>query len=269
MDLGLKGRTAVITGGSKGIGLGIARAFAAEGVKVALLARGKDDLERAAEAIRREFKLPVLAIPTDITTTESVRAAAKTVAESKDFGTVNILVNNAGSAIRRIERQILWDDADWMGDAQVKILGTLRVVREFLKLLARDGTGRIVNVTGVAGMSTWGPALTHGFNNAAINHATGYLAQDLAADRITVNAVVPGLISTEWRHTWADNIGKSQGKTREEFLEDYCKRQGILSGRWGSVEEVADAVLFLASERARYINGAKLTVDGGVSLNPR
>ena len=82
MDLGLKGRTAVITGGSKGIGLGIARAFAAEGVKVALLARGKDDLERAAEAIRREFKLPVLAIPTDITTTESVRAAGVEIVDS-------------------------------------------------------------------------------------------------------------------------------------------------------------------------------------------
>jgi NAD(P)-dependent dehydrogenase (short-subunit alcohol dehydrogenase family) len=269
MELGLKGRTAVITGGSKGIGLGIGRALAAEGVKVVLLARGKDELERAAEGIRKEFKVPTLAIPTDITATESVRGAAKQVGEHRDFGRVNILVNNAGSAIRRIERQILWDDADWLGDAQVKILGTLRVVREFLKLLATDGTGRIINITGVAGMTAWSPALTHGFNNAAINHATGYLAQDMAKDNITVNAVVPGLISTEWRQTWADNMGKQQGKTRDEFLAEYCKRQGILAGRWGSVQEVADAVVFLASDRARYINGAKLTVDGGITLNPR
>lgn len=269
MELGLKGRTAVITGGSKGIGLGIARAFAAEGVKLALIARGKEDLERAAEGVRREFKVPVLALATDITSTDSVRAAAAAVAAHKDFGKINILVNNAGSAIRRMERQIMWDDADWIGDAQVKILGTLRVVREFLKMFANDGTGRIVNVTGVAGMTTWGPALTHGFNNAAINHATGYLAQDLVNEKITVNAVVPGLISTEWRQMWADNMGKQQGKTREQFLEEYCRKQGILSGRWGSVEEVADAVVFLASDRARYINGAKLTVDGGVTLNPR
>ncbi|MFO0986953.1 MAG: SDR family oxidoreductase [Alphaproteobacteria bacterium] len=268
MELGLKGRTAVITGGSKGIGLGIARGLAAEGVKVVLLARNKDDLATAADALR-EYRVPVLAIPTDISKTESVRAAAKAVGAHKDFGTVNILVNNAGSAIRRIERQILWDDADWLGDAQVKIIGTLRVVREFLPLLATDGTGRIVNVTGVAGTTTWGPALTHGFNNAAINHATGYLAQDLAAANITVNAVIPGLISTEWRQMWADNMGKQQGKTRQQFLDDYCKKQGILAGRWGSVEEVADSVVFLASDRARYINGAKLAVDGGITLNPR
>jgi len=269
MELGLKGRAAVITGGSKGIGLRIARAFAAEGVKLVLLARGKDDLEKAAAALRREFPVPVLAIQTDITTTDSVRAAAAAVAGHKDFGKINILVNNAGSAIRRMERQILWDDKDWEADAQVKILGTLRVVREFLNLFVKDGTGRIVNVTGVAGTTTWGPALTHGFNNAAINHATGYLAQDLAKDNITVNAVVPGLISTEWRQMWADNMGKQQGKTREQFLDEYCKKQGILSGRWGSVEEVADAVAFIASDRARYINGAKLTVDGGITLNPR
>lgn len=269
MELGLKGRTAVITGGSKGIGLGIARGLAAEGVKVALLARSKGELEHAAESVRKEFGTVAIALPTDISNTDSVRAAAKEVAGHKEFGKVNILVNNAGGAIRRIERQILWDDADWLGDAQVKILGTLRVVREFLTSMATDGTGRIVNVTGVAGTTTWGPALTHGFNNAAINHATGYLAQDLAADNITVNAVVPGLISTEWRQMWADNMGKQQGKTRAQFLEEYCKKQGILSGRWGSVDEVADAVVFLASDRARYINGAKLTVDGGVTLNPR
>lgn len=268
MELGLRGRTAVITGGSKGIGLGIARGLAAEGVKVVLLARNEDDLARAADALR-EYQATVLAIPTDISRTEPVREAAKAVAAHKDFGKVNILVNNAGGAIRRIERQILWDDADWLGDAQVKILGTLRVVREFLKLLATDGTGRIVNVTGVAGMTTWGPALTHGFNNAAINHATGYLAQDLADANITVNAVVPGLISTEWRQMWAETMGKQQGKSRQQFLDEYCKKQGILAGRWGSVEEVADAVVFLASDRARYINGAKLTVDGGVTINPR
>jgi 3-oxoacyl-[acyl-carrier protein] reductase len=232
MEMGLKGRTAVITGGSKGIGLGIARGFAAEGVKVVLLARSKDDLERAADKVR-EYRVPVLPIVTDITATESVRAAAKEVAAHKDFGKINILVNNAGSAIRRVERQILWDDKDWEADAQVKILGTLRVVREFLNLIAKDGTGRIVNVTGVAGTTTWGPALT------------------------------------EWRQMWADNMGKQQGKTREQFLDEYCKKQGILSGRWGSVEEVADAVAFIASDRARYINGAKLTVDGGVTLNPR
>lgn len=269
MNLGLNGRTALVTGGSKGIGLGIARGLAAEGVRIVLLARSKDDLDSAAAGIQRDYDVSVLPIPTDISSTESVRAAAAQVASQKEFATVHIVVNNAGGPIRRIERQILWDDADWIADSQVKILGTLRVVREFLKLLPADGTGRIVNITGAAGSTTWAPALTHGFNNAAINHASGYLAQDLASANVTVNVVIPGLISTEWRQSWADKMAGQQGKTRQQFLEEYCRRQRILSGRWGSVDEVADAVVFLASDRARYINGAKLPVDGGVSLNPR
>jgi 3-oxoacyl-[acyl-carrier protein] reductase len=269
MELGLKGRIAVITGASMGIGKGIARGLAAEGVKPVLLARNKETLEAAAAEIRRDFKLPVLAIATDVTSGEAMKAAAKQVAEHKDFGKVNILVNNAGSAIRRMDRQILWSDEEWLNDIEVKTMGAMRLVREFLPLLAKDGTGRIVNITGVAGMTAWAPALTHGINNAALNHMVGYLAVDLAADKVTVNSVIPGLIATEWRKTWADGMAQKQGKTREQFLADYCKEKGILVGRWAEVEEVADAVVFLASDRGRYINGAKIPVDGGICLNPR
>jgi NAD(P)-dependent dehydrogenase (short-subunit alcohol dehydrogenase family) len=269
MDLGLKGRVAVITGASKGIGKGIARGLAAEGVKPVLLARGKDELEAAAAEIRRDCKVAVLAIPTDVTSAASMREAARQVGENKEFAKVNILVNNAGSAIRRIERQILWDDAEWLGDIEVKTMGAMRLVRDFLPLLAKDGTGRVVNITGVAGMTAWAPALTHGINNAALNHMVGYLAADLAPDKVTVNAVVPGLIATEWRKAWADGMAQKQGKTREQFLADYCKEKGILVGRWAEVEEVADMVVFLASDRGRYINGARIPIDGGVTVNPR
>jgi NAD(P)-dependent dehydrogenase (short-subunit alcohol dehydrogenase family) len=102
-----------------------------------------------------------------------------------------------------------------------------------------------------------------------MNHATCYLAADLAAARITVNAVIPGLIATEWREGWAERSAQARGETKETFLERTCREWGIVSGRWGTMREVADAVVFLASDRAAYVNGAKIAVDGGYSINVR
>jgi NAD(P)-dependent dehydrogenase (short-subunit alcohol dehydrogenase family) len=267
MELGLKGRVAVVTGGSKGIGKAIAKGLAAEGVNLVLLARGKEQLDNAAEEIKSQSKVRVLAVPTDITSTPSVKAAAD--AAATEFGTVHIVVNNAGGPIRRMDRQINWPDTDWMDDVNLKTMGMLRTIQAFLPHIDRKGAGRIINISGASASLVWNPALTHGINNSAMNHVTGYLAQDLAADQITVNAVVPGLVGTEAREVWAENMGKQQNKTKAEFLAEYCRKMGILSGRWASMEEVADTVLFLASDRARYFTGAKIAIDGGISLNAR
>lgn len=267
MDLRLKGRTAVITGGSKGIGKAIARGFAGEGANIVLLARGKELLDKTAEEIRAQTGVGVMAIPTDVKTADSVKAAAEAVAHR--FKTTHIIVNNAGGPIRRSDRQIQWSDEEWMDDINGKMIGMLRVTQAFLPHMPRDGTGRVINISGIAGVSVLVSALTHGFNNSAMNHVTTYLAADLAQEHITVNSVIPGLIATEWREGWAENMGKQQGKTKSEFLADICKRWGIVAGRWGTMEEVADSVLFLASDRARYITGAQLAVDGGYSVNVR
>jgi NAD(P)-dependent dehydrogenase (short-subunit alcohol dehydrogenase family) len=267
MDLGLKGRTAVITGGSKGIGKNIAKGLAAEGVNVVLLARNTEALEDAAEEIRKSSNVRVLAIPTDVKNMEAVKKAAEAAAHQ--FKTVHILVNNAGSAIRRYDRQINWPDTDWMDDIDGKMMGALRCVQALLPFMPRDGSGRIINISGIAGISVLIKAMTHGFNNSAMNHVTKYLATDLAAEKVTVNAVVPGLIATEWREGWADNMAKEQGKTKAEFLADTCKSWGILAGRWGTMEEVTDSVVFLASDRARYITGTQIAVDGGYGVNTR
>jgi 3-oxoacyl-[acyl-carrier protein] reductase len=267
MELGIKSRVAVVTGGSKGIGKAIAKGLAAEGVNVVLLARGKEQLEKAADEVGARYDVRVLAIPTDITSTPSVKAAAE--ATAKEFGTVHIVVNNAGSPIRRMDRQINWPDTDWMDDVNLKTIGMLRTIQAFLPYMDKTGAGRIINISGASASMVWNPALTHGINNTAMIQITRYLAADLASDQITVNVVVPGLVGTEAREVWAENMGKQQGKTKAEFLADYCKRMGILSGRWASMEEVADTVVFLASERARYFTGASIPVDGGISLNAR
>ncbi len=268
MELGLKGRTAVITGGSKGIGKAIALGFAAEGANVVLLARGKEALDAAADEIRSRADVQVLAIPADVTNLESVKAAAE--ATAAQFGTIHILVNNAGTAIRRVGRQIIWSDEDWLADVNLKTMGMLRAVQAFLPSMVRGGGGRIINISGVAGTSVLVPALTHGINNAAMIQATKYMAQDLAGDAITVNAVVPGaVVATEWREAWAQNMAQQQGKSKEEFLAEYCRQKGILAGRVATVEEISDVVVFLASDRASYVNGAQITVDGGYSVNAR
>jgi NAD(P)-dependent dehydrogenase (short-subunit alcohol dehydrogenase family) len=268
MELGLKGRTAVITGASKGIGRAIAKGLAAEGVNLVLLARGKELLDKAADEIKGIGDAQVLAVQADVTSMESVKAAAQ--AAVGQFGTVHILVNNAGGPIRRTDRQITWSDEDWLADVNLKTMGMLRATQAFLPHMARDGSGRIINISGAAGISVLIPAMTHGLNNAAMIHLTKYLAQDLAGDQITVNVVVPGpLIATEWREAWAQNMATQQNTTKSEFLADYCRQKGILAGRWGTMEEVSDTVLFLASDRARYINGAEIMVDGGYSVNAR
>jgi 3-oxoacyl-[acyl-carrier protein] reductase len=267
MDLDLKGRTAVITGGSAGIGKAIAKGLAAEGANLVLIARTQETLDQVAEEIRTESGVEVLARSTDITDTDSVNATA--AAAAGKFGTIHILVNNAGHRMRRLDRQILWEDEDWRADIEAKTIGMLRVIRAFIPHLATDGTGRIINISGMAAKSVWETAMTHGLNNAAMSHATGYLARDLAGDQITVNTIVPGLISTEWRHGWANMMAEKQGKSKDEFLADYCQRFGILAGRWGSPEEVADLAVFVASDRGKYINGAQLVIDGGMNVNPR
>jgi len=171
--------------------------------------------------------------------------------------------------MRRMDRQINWPESDWIDDVNLKMIGMLRATQAFLPLMPRDGTGRIVNISGTASTLVWATALTHGLNNAALNQVTSYLANDLAGERITVNAVIPGLVGTEGREIWAENMAKQQGKSKDEFLADFCRRMGIISGRWAKMEEVASTVDFLASDRGQYINGTQLLIDGGMSVNPR
>ena len=266
MELELAGRTAVVTGGTMGIGKAIAAGLAAEGVNLFLMARGQEGLDAAVGELSGSG-VDVVGFSADITDADAVNAAAGQVGET--FGQVNILVNNAGHRMRRMDRQILWDDEDWLGDIDAKTLGMLRVTRAFLPLLATDGSGRIINISGVAGQMVFHGALTHGLNNSAMIQVTQYLAKDLAGENVTVNAVSPGLVATEWRHDWAQMMADNQGVSNEEFLDAYTKQLGIMNGRWADMAEVADVVVFLASDRASYINASVIQVDGGLNANAR
>lgn len=267
MDLGLTGRTAVITGASEGIGRAIAHGLAVEGANVTLLARSRERLEVVAAELRGVAGAgDVIAIPTDVREADQVEEAVALVRAR--FGRVDILVNNAGNRMRP-GRQIAWTDDEWLLDLDTKLVGMLRVTRAFEPLLPDDGAGRIINVSGVAGSIVWETALTHGMNNAAMNQATRYLAAELAARRILVNAVIPGLIATDWRREWARSSGATAGTTAEAFVRQVCRDKGVLLGRWAEPEEVADVVVFLASARAAYVTGTSIVVDGGLTVNAR
>lgn len=267
MDLGIHGRTAVIAGASLGIGKAVAAAFSREGLNVALLSR---DRSRLAKIRSELLEVPnggeVLDVPTDVTHVDEVDAAAVVIFDR--LGPTHIVVNNAGNRMRP-GRQIRWSDEELIGDVDVKLFGMLRVVRAFEAHIPSDGTGRIVNISGVAGSIVWETAMTHGINNSAMNHVTRYLAADLAPRSITVNAVIPGLIATEWRHDWAASSADRDGISKEAFVDRVSREKGILLRRWAEPGEVADAVLFLASDRAAYITGTTLHVDGGLSANAR
>jgi 3-oxoacyl-[acyl-carrier protein] reductase len=266
MDLGLTGRVAVVVGASEGIGKAVAGTLAAEGAHVVMLARTTATLEAAAADVR-SIAAPgtdVMTIVTDVTSRDQVDAAARRVGER--YPVVHVVINNAGNRMQP-GRQIEWPDEDWLRDVDAKLFGMLRVLRAFDPLIADDGSGRVINVSGVAGTVVWDTALTHGINNASINHIVKYLATDLAKRRITVNAVIPGLIATAWRHDWARTMGAQQGITEDAFVDDVCDRKGILLRRWAEPSEVADAIAFLASARAAYITGTTLLVDGGLGAN--
>lgn len=266
MDLGLSGRSAAITGGSMGIGKAVAASLAGEGVNVAILARGQEAID-AAVAELDNLPGDVVGWSMDLTDRKSVDAAAAAVAER--FGTIHILVNNAGHRMRRMDRQILWEDEDWEADIDIKTLGTLRAIRAFHPHLARDGTGRIINISGVAASIVFHGALTHGINNAAMQMTTKYLAKDMAAEKITVNTISPGVVATEWRQGWAQMMADNQDITQEEFLVRYTAQIGAFVGRWAEPREIADIATFLASDRAAYITGTVINVDGGITANAR
>lgn len=269
METGLRGRSAVIGGGSRGIGKAIARALAREGVHVALLARTERDVQAAAAVVAAESGVTTIGVPTDLTDTASLRRALELLRTHEAFSSVNILVNNAAPPIKGMDRQIEWSDEQWRAGLELKTLGALRMLREFLPLMPRDGTGRVINIAGASGTIVWTPALMHSLGNAAILHMTGFMAADLAPSRITVNAIVPGFVGTEFRQTWAKQLGEQQGRSAQEAVAAACAAKGVLLGRWAEMSEVGDLAVFLASDRASYITGAKIPIDGGLSVNSR
>ena len=259
MELGLKGKTVLVTGGSKGIGRATARAMAAEGARVMICSRTAGDLESTAAAIKSETGQAVDIVAADLSRLDGVESAA--AAAVKRLGRLDILVNNAG-AIKGGDFLALPDD-EWMAGWSLKLLGYVRMARTVLPQMRTQGGGRIVNVVGMAARN---PATTYmmgGAANAALINFTKALADLGAPSNILVTAVSPGPVKTD---RW-DSLQRQQAAAAGKDLDTFEKEQStnFPLGRIALPEEVADLVCFLASERASFLTGIAITIDGGLS----
>jgi NAD(P)-dependent dehydrogenase (short-subunit alcohol dehydrogenase family) len=259
MDLGLKGKTALVTGGSKGIGRAVARALAAEGARVMICARNGDALKQAASGIERETGAEVLTVAADLSELEAVRrVAAEAISR---LGRLDILVNNAG-AIKGGDF-LTTPDEEWLRGWSLKLLGYIRMAREVLPHMQKQGGGRIVNVVGAAARN---PATTYmmgGAANAALINFTKALADLGAKSNVLVTAVSPGPVKTERWDSLLRQQAAAAGTDPEAFGRERAKEFPL--GRIATSEEVADVVCFLASERASFLTGIAITVDGGIT----
>lgn len=254
MDLGLTGRAAVITGGSKGIGRAVALALARERARVAICARGRAELEEAAREVEAEGST-VYAAPADVTRAEEVEQFIAAAAAA--LGGIDILVNNAGRA--QPGRFAELTDEQWEADLRVKLLSQVRCTRAALPYLERSPCPRVINVNAIVGRVTAPGLMATATNRAACLAFSKSLAQELAPRGILVNSVNVGYVRTpQW-----ENIRRhlAPEASLEEFLSRIAAQVPL--GRVGRPEEVAAVVVFLASARSSYVTGASIDVGGG------
>ena len=253
MELGLKGRVAIVGGASQGIGYGIARLLAAEGAGVAMVARRKEPLDLSSKKISSETGAEVLAIPADIRKAED---CARIVAEAAaHFGRLDILVNNDGAP--PLGALLDFDDAAWDKALQQNLMSVVRLSRGAVPHMRKAGGGRIVNITA---LSVLQPLPTFGLSAATWAAVLGYaktLSLELAREGITVNTICPGRIATGRIATVFGGGDASASELAEKLAKE------IPLGRLGQPEEIASLVALLASERGAYITGSTFHVDGG------
>lgn len=259
MDLQLKGKVAVVTGGSLGIGRAVTEALAAEGVRVAIVARSREALERAAREITQASGVEVLPLVADVSSTEQVNAMMDKVVAH--FGRIDILVNGAAHPGGLVRSAI--DEADPEGllkDIDIKVVGYMRCAKAASRHMKQTGFGRIINIGGLTGR---GSKQLSGMRNVAICHMTKVLSDQLGPSGITVNVIHPGVVDTPHIHELYAKEAKIQGLTPAEVEANYIKVTPIR--RTLQPAEIADTVLFLASPRSGAITGESIGVDGGIT----
>ena len=258
MDLGLKGKVAIVAAASKGMGKACAMGLAGEGARVMMCARTEADLIAAANEIREKTKAEVLAVPADVTRLADIqRVVAKTV---EAFGGVDILVANAGGPpIGGFDQMT---DAEWQAAFELNLLSTIRFIREVLPHMRKKRWGRILNIqSSSVKQPIDGLILSNGIRPGVVG-LSKTLAVEVGKDNILINTVCPGRILTDRLRQGLGTRAKQAGKTFEEYFPTATAE--IPLGRIGSPEEFSNMVVFLASERASYVTGATIQVDGGL-----
>jgi len=258
MDLGLKGKAAVVAAASSGLGKASAMELACEGARVAICARHEERLRQAAAEIQEATGSEVVAITADVTTPEDAQRFIQTAVER--FGQLDILVTNAGGPPAGLFED--FDEQDWLNAFNLNFLSTQRLIKAALPYLKASEAGRVITITSVSAKQVLPNLILSNAVRAGIHGLVKTLAQELGSEHITINAVCPGPILTERLVSLFRRNAETQGITLEEAQAGWVRQ--IPLGRLGKPEEFGAVVAFLASERASFINGVLLQVDGGM-----
>jgi NAD(P)-dependent dehydrogenase (short-subunit alcohol dehydrogenase family) len=259
VDLELKGKVAIVTGGSKGIGKAVAKELAREGVSVAIVARDKATLDAAAAEIAKETGGKAKGFAADTGDDASVKAMVAAV--HKEFGRVDILVNGAaqpGGQAKPPTLAEITNEAFW-ADMNVKVMGYLRTCREVAPLMARQGGGRIINISGLAARNTG--STIGSIRNVSVQALTKNLADELAPQNIQAVCVHPSLTRTEKTPGVIERQSKAQGLSAAEVEKKMASK--TLVGKLITSEDIASLCVFLASPRAISVNGDAIAAGGG------
>ncbi|MBI3968898.1 MAG: SDR family oxidoreductase [Chloroflexi bacterium] len=258
MDLGIRDKVAIVAASSKGIGLATARSLAAEGVKLSMCARDRATLEQAVADVRSSTGAEVIAVPTDVSQPEQVEALVKATVDH--FGTVHILVNNAGGpALGPFTSK---SDDDWLAAFELNFLSTVRLARACLPYMHWQRWGRIISLMSTSVKQPIDGLLLSNAVRAGVAGLSKTLANEVATEGITVNLVLPGRIETDRLRSSTRTRANAEGKPFEELYEAGTRE--VPMKRYGRPEEVGDVITFLASERASYVTGTAIQVDGGL-----
>jgi len=253
MELGIRGRTALVCAASKGLGKGCAQSLAREGVNLVITARGAEALEATAEELRKAYGAKVIPVSGDITTPEG-RAAALKACPSPD-----ILVNNAGGPPPGDFRE--WEREAWVKALDANMITPILLIRAVVDGMVARKFGRVVNITSAAVKA---PIAELGLSNGARSGLTGFIAglsRTTARHNVTINNLLPGPFETDRLRSNLEFNAKKTGKTAAELRK--VRTEANPAGRFGTIEEFGDACAFLCSAQAGFITGQNLLMDGG------
>ena len=258
MDLGIKGRRAIVTGGGSGIGRETARQFLEEGVRVLISGRNLKKLEATRDELAKQTGGEIHAVQADMTRESDIKRLVDTAVEK--LGGVDILINNAGTMYSG-RFDVLTDDA-MKEQLETKLFGFMRAIRLVYPLMKAQKWGRIINTIGGAGKEPDPYMFGSGMTNSALLNLTKSLSSEFGEDNVLVNAICPGWVDTALWRSNAGGLQKELGATSEEEARKRAARRNAVN-RFGKPEELANATVFLCSERASYITGVSLNMDGG------
>jgi 3-oxoacyl-[acyl-carrier protein] reductase len=257
MELGLKGKVAIIGASSRGLGKAVALGLSKEGANVVICARNKDILDKAGEEIRSSGNGDVLTVQADVTRAEDIRNLVNEA--TGKFGTVHILVTNAGGPPTGFFDN--FSDDDWLNAFNLNFMSAVRMIREVLPFMKRQRWGRIINITSVTVKQPIDNLILSNTIRMSILGLTKTLSIQLAPFNILINNVAPGYTLTDRVKVVIEQRVRQTGRSFDEIKNELAK--DIPLGRIADPEEFANVVVFLASERASYITGATIPVDGG------